>query len=924
MSWWRQVSAQLAKKAAAATTKEEPHKPRFVAGAIGPTSRTLSVSPSVEDCSFRNVTWDELVEAYVEQIRGLVDGGVDILMIETVFDTQNCKAAIYAVDEYFERTGKTRLPVMISATIVDNSGRTLSGQTIEAFYVSVQHAKPLTVGINCALGAGNMKPFYQKLSDLNPGWCHVYPNAGLPNAMGGYDEDPEMFAKNMLDYAQDGILNFVGGCCGTFASHIAKLCETVKDCKPRALPDLPKFPHMQLSGLEPLFLRPEDGFQLVGERCNLMGSAKFKKLVDNNKWDEAMEVCVAQCEKSADILDFNFDTDLIDGKTAMGRFMRMCITEPGVAKLPFMIDSSKWNVVVEGLKWVQGKSIVNSISLKPGEEEFLRQAKLCQRYGAAVVIMAFDEQGQAATFEDKIRICTRSYKLLRTKLNFNPQDIIFDCNVLTIATGLPEHNSYAIDFINAVAEIKRTCPCVSFSGGLSNLSFSFRGLNALRDAMHTVFLYHAVPKGLNMSIVNPGALPRYSDIDPHLRKLAEEVILNKSEDGKHVERFLEFAELVKNPPKGAGAPGGAAGAGGNSGKDAWRSGTYIERLHHGLIHGIDKFIDGDVEEARADLEVPLKVIEGPLMQGMGIIGDLFGAGKMFLPQVIKSARVMKKAVGYLTPFMEEEKRAAALENGEDPDQPKYNGVVLMATVKGDVHDIGKNIVGVVLGCNNYKVVDMGVMVPCDKILEKAIEEKVDVIGLSGLITPSLDEMVNVAEQMAKRGMKMPLLIGGATTSKRHTAVKITPKYEHGVIHVLDASRSCTVVSSLLNAEEKVEYLNDINEEYTEIRDEYYKTLIDKKWLSLEKARDMAFKIDFAKCPPPAAPKYVGNLCMEDYPIKEIIQYIDWSPFFQVYQLRGKFPNRDYPRIFNDERVGGEAKKLFDEAKAMLKEIVDNK
>merc|ERR1719421_2323892 len=470
MSWWRQVSAQLAKKAAAATTKEEPHKPRFVAGAIGPTSRTLSVSPSVEDCSFRNVTWDELVEAYVEQIRGLVDGGVDILMIETVFDTQNCKAAIYAVDEYFERTGKTRLPVMISATIVDNSGRTLSGQTIEAFFVSVQHAKPLTVGINCALGAGQMKKFYKMLSDLNPGWCHVYPNAGLPNAMGGYDEDPEMFAKNMLDYAQDGILNFVGGCCGTFASHIAKLCEKLKDCKPRALPELPKYPHMQLSGLEPLFLRKEDGFQLVGERCNLMGSAKFKKLVDTNKWDEAMEVCIAQCGKSADILDFNFDSDLIDGQTAMGRFMRMCVTEPTVAKLPFMIDSSKWPVIEEGLKWVQGKSIVNSISLKVGEEEFLRQAKLCQRYGAAVVVMAFDEQGQAATFEDKVRICTRSYNLMRSKLDFNPQDIIFDCNVLTIATGLPEHNSYGIDFINAVAEIKRTCPCVSFSGGLSNLS----------------------------------------------------------------------------------------------------------------------------------------------------------------------------------------------------------------------------------------------------------------------------------------------------------------------------------------------------------------------------------------------------------------------------------------------------------------------
>merc|ERR1719443_1050164 len=539
--------------------------------------------------------------------------------------------------------------------------------------------------------------------------------------MGGYDEDPEIFSENILDYAKDGLLNFVGGCCGTFPSHIAAVAKKVKDCPTRKLPELPQYPTMQLSGLEPCFITEESGFQLIGERCNLMGSAKFKKLVDAYKWDEAMEICVAQCEKQADILDFNFDSDLIDGKSAMGKFMRLCVTEPSVARLPFMLDSSKWEVVEEGLKTVQGKCIVNSISLKPGEEEFLRHAKLVQRYGAAVVIMAFDEQGQAATYEDKVRICQRSYNLMRSKLNFNPQDIIFDCNVLTIATGLPEHNSYAADFINAVAEIKRTCPCVSFSGGLSNLSFSFRGLNSLRDAMHSIFLYHAVPKGLNMSIVNPGSLPRYSDIDANTRKLCEEVILNKSADGNHVERFLAFAEKVKNPPKGTAGAQEEAGAKG----EAWRSGTYIERLHHGLIHGIDKFIDGDVEEARADLKVPLSVIEGPLMGGMGIIGDLFGAGKMFLPQVIKSARVMKKAVAYLTPFMEEEKRAAALASGMDPDQPKWNGVVLMATVKGDVHDIGKNIVGVVLGCNNFKVIDMGVMCPCDKILERAEQEKVD-------------------------------------------------------------------------------------------------------------------------------------------------------------------------------------------------------
>jgi len=906
--------AELAKQAAAEVTKTEPHKPRFVAGAVGPTSRTLSVSPSVEDPSYRNVTWDELVESYKQQISGLVDGGIDLIMIETVFDTQNCKAAIFAVDQYFLETGKERLPVMLSATIVDNSGRTLSGQTVEAFYVSVKHANAFTVGINCALGAAQMKGFYNALANLNQSWCHVYPNAGLPNAMGGYDEDPEIFSDNILDYAKDGILNFVGGCCGTFPSHIAAVVNKVKGCPVRKLPELPKYPSMQLSGLEPCFVTKEAGFQWVGERCNLMGSAKFKKLVDAYKWDEAMEVCLAQCEKKADILDFNFDSDLIDGQSAMGKFMRLCVTEPNVAKLPFMIDSSKWAVVEDGLKCVQGKCIVNSISLKPGEEEFLRHAKLCMRYGAAVVVMAFDEQGQAATFEDKVRICQRSYTLLRKKLDFPPEDIIFDCNVLTIATGLPEHNSYGLDFINAVAEIKRTCPCVSFSGGLSNLSFSFRGLNSLRDAMHSIFLYHAVPAGLNMSIVNPGGLPRYTDIDPNTRKLAEEVILNKSADGKHVERFLEFAENVRKPAPAAGA--GAAGAA--VAKDAWRNGTYTERLHHGLINGIDKFIDGDVEEARADLKVPLHVIEGPLMQGMGIIGDLFGAGKMFLPQVIKSARVMKKAVAYLTPFMEEEKRAAALAAGEDPDQPKWNGVVLMATVKGDVHDIGKNIVGVVLGCNNFKVVDMGVMVPCEKILERAIEEKVDVIGLSGLITPSLDEMVYVAEQMKARGMKLPLMVGGATTSKRHTAVKLCTKYDHGVIHVLDASRSCTVVSALLSAEKKT-YLEDIAEEYSEIRDEYYATLIDKKWKTLAQAQAKKPEIDFSKIPP--KPKFIGNLCVKDVDINEIIEYIDWTPFFQVYQLRGKYPNRDYPAIFKDDRVGEEAKKLFEEAKEMLGMIV---
>jgi len=796
---------------------------------------------------------------------------------------------------------------------VDNSGRTLSGQTIEAFYISVKHAKAFTVGINCALGAAQMKHFYKQLSDMNEGWCHVYPNAGLPNAMGGYDEDPETFANNLYDYAKDGLLNFVGGCCGTFPSHIAAVMKKVESCPPRKLVEQPKYPYMQLSGLEPALIKPEDGFQWVGERCNLMGSAKFKKLVDAYKWDEAMEVCLQQVEKKADILDFNFDSDLIDGQSAMGKFMRLCVTEPNVARLPFMIDSSKWNVIEEGLKCVQGKCIVNSISLKGGEDEFLRQARLCKRYGAAVVVMAFDEKGQAATLEDKVSMCQRSYKLLRTKVDFPPEDIIFDCNVLTIATGLPEHNNYALDFIKAVAEIKRTCPCVSFSGGLSNLSFSFRGLNSVRDAMHAVFLYHAIPAGLNMSIVNPGGLPRYEDIDERTRALCEEVILNKSKDGKHVDRFLDFAENAKNPPKAASAAPEA--------KDAWRNGNFTEKLQHALINGIDKFIVADTEEARQALPTPLNVIEQPLMGGMAIIGDLFGAGKMFLPQVIKSARVMKKAVAHLIPFMEEEKRAAAILAGEDPDTPKWNGTVLMATVKGDVHDIGKNIVGVVLGCNNYNVIDMGVMVPCEKILEKAEECKPDVIGLSGLITPSLDEMVYVAEMMQKKGWKTPLMIGGATTSKRHTAVKVQPKYSHGVIHVLDASRSCTVVSALKGLE-KDGYLADINEEYKEIREEYYATLIDKKWKTTKQAKEKKPILDWSRVPP--TPKFVGSQFIENHPIEEIVEYIDWTPFFQVYQLRGKYPNRDYPAIFNDARVGPEAKKLFDEAKEMLAWIVKEK
>eukprot|EP00398_MALV-I-01_sp_L67-1_P000538 gene538-38_t len=773
------AAAKLAKEACAQVTKENPNKPRFVAGAIGPTSRTLSVSPSVEDPSYRNVTWDELVEGYMQQIKGLVEGGVDILMIETIFDTQNAKAAIYAVDEFFETTGKERLPLMISGTITDASGRTLSGQTIEAFLISISHARPMTVGVNCALGAMQMKPFYKKLCEHHPGWVHVYPNAGLPNAMGGYDETPHDFADHQHDYAESGMLNIVGGCCGTFPTHINQVFDTVSIMAPRPLPNVTeKDKFMKLSGLEPAYFNSEHGFVHVGERCNLMGSMKFKKLIEGNQFDEALVICRAQAGSCADVLDFNFDSDLINGQQAMGKFLRLCVTEPDIARLPFMIDSSKWNVVEEGLKTVQGKCIVNSISLKVGEELFLEQAKTCLRYGAAVVVMAFDEQGQAATLADKIRICERSYRLLREQLDFPPEDVIFDCNVLTIATGLSEHDNYAIDFIKAVELLKRTCPYASFSGGLSNLSFSFRGLTSLRDVMHSVLLYHAIPLGLNMAIVNPGSLPVYDDLDKKVRTLVEEVIFNKSSDGNHVERMLKFAEKVreaksKKPDQK------------ESGKkqEAWRDDSVANRLAHGLVKGIDTYIIEDTEEARTQFDRPLHVIEGPLMSGMGIVGDLFGSGKMFLPQVIKSARVMKKAVAHLIPFMQEEKRLAALASGSDPDQPSWNGTVVLATVKGDVHDIGKNIVGVVLGCNNYDVIDLGVMVPCETILETAAKENADIIGLSGLITPSLDEMVQVANEMTVRGITTPLLVGGATTSKRHAAVKIAPKNGHAV-HVL--------------------------------------------------------------------------------------------------------------------------------------------
>merc|ERR1719159_609293 len=904
-------AAKLAKAACARVTKKDMTIPRFTCGAIGPTSKTLSVSPSVEDPSFRATTFDELKDAYKEQVKGLIDGGSDIILVETIFDSMNSKAAVFAFHEYFEEEKKEPVPLMISVTITDNSGRNLSGQTVEAFYTSIKHAKPFSVGINCALGATVMLPFYDALHRVNETWCSIYPNAGLPNAFGGYDETPEIISKNMEPYAERQNLNIVGGCCGTFPSHIAAVKKALGNATPRVPPVLE--PKLRLSGLEP-FEQINGNFTNIGERCNLLGSRKFKRLIEQNKWDDALEIAREQVENGAQILDFNFDTDLLDGVSAMGKFMRLCVTDPLISKVPFMIDSSKWDVIEEGLKWVQGKCIVNSTSLKNGEERFLKEAKCCMKYGAALVVMAFDEEGQAVTREDKVRICTRAYKLLKG-IGFNMYDVIYDVNVLTIATGLPEHNGYGLDFIKAVEIIHKECPEVSFSGGLSNLSFSFRGLDELREAMHSVFLYLAIPKGLNMSIVNAGQLPVYTDIEPELRELCTEVILNESPNNDHVERILAVAEKMKEEKDAKkGQP--------KKEEDVaeWRKLPLQERITHALVKGIDKFIIDDVKEIHeAGTLIPLEIIEGPLMTGMNVVGDLFGAGKMFLPQVIKSARVMKKAVGYLTPFMEEEKRAKILAEGGDPAQPQYAGTMVLATVKGDVHDIGKNIVGVVLGCNNFRVVDLGVMVPWHKILEAARAENADVIGLSGLITPSLDEMVFCATELAATELKhVPLLVGGATTSKRHAAVKLAPQNKCA-LHVLDASRAVPVVQSLMK--ERETFLEDIEEEYDELREEYYAGLLDKKWFTIAKARENKLQIDFKNKPPPV-PLTTGNIALRKYDLKEIRKYIDWGPFFVVYNLRGKYPNKGYPKIFNDETCGAMAKQVYDEANAMMDKLIE--
>eukprot|EP01137_Pigoraptor_chileana_P011610 Opistho-2@62742 len=883
----------------------------YVAGAIGPTNRTLSISPSVEKPDYRNVTWDELVVAYKEQAAGLLAGGADVLLVETIFDTLNAKAALFALDLLFEEMG-SRVPLFISGTIVDKSGRTLSGQTGEAFVISVSHARPIAIGLNCALGAAEMRPFIEAIGKATDAFIICYPNAGLPNTFGGYDESPEMFGESMREFARDGLVNLIGGCCGTTPKHIAAIVKAVEKITPRVPPEHVAPNSMRLSGLEPFIISSVTNFVNIGERCNVAGSRRFAKLIVNGDYEEALTVAKQQVELGAQVLDLNFDEGMLDSKFAMTKFVNLIASEPEIARVPLCIDSSNFAVIEAGLKCAQGRCIVNSISLKEGEKDFIAKAKLIRRYGAAVIAMAFDEEGQAADEDRKVEICAREFKILTEIVGFNPSDVIFDPNILTIATGMEEHSGYGVAFINATRRIKEACPGCRISGGVSNLSFSFRGMETIREAMHSVFLYHAIKAGLDMGIVNAGNLPVYDDIPADLLRLCEDAILNR--DSQSTEKLLEYAQTH------------AKGAKKEEETEEWRKGDVESRLVHALVKGIEKYVVLDVEEARLNTALfvrPLHIIEGPLMKGMNVVGDLFGAGKMFLPQVIKSARVMKKAVAHLIPHMEKEREEALAKNPNLAPESRYAGTVIMATVKGDVHDIGKNIVGVVLGCNNYRVIDLGVMCPCEKILEAAVAEKADVIGLSGLITPSLEEMIYVAKEMERKGLSFPLLIGGATTSKTHTAVKIAPRYTKPVVHVLDASRSVVVVSSLLDNKVNTEFHDNVKDEYEEIRSEHYDSLKDRKFLSLEKARTKKARIDFASFVP-VKPTFLGTRVFKDFDLNRLVTYIDWKPFFEVWQLRGKYPNRGYPKIFNDKTVGAEAKKVFDEANDLLRQIIKDK
>ncbi len=879
------MSAKIAKEAAKKFSSKE--KPRFVAGAIGPTNRTASISPDVEDPSFRSITFDQLRISYKEQILALINGGIDLILIETVFDTLNCKAALYAAEEAFELL-KIRLPIMVSGTITDESGRTLSGQTTEAFLNSISHIPLLSVGFNCALGAKAMIPYIKELSDKAPFFVSAYPNAGLPNEMGEYDEGPSQMASYIDDFLSRKIVNIIGGCCGTGPEHIKIFSKVAQAHNPRLVPGIKD--EMRLSGLEPLTINNSLNFVNIGERTNVTGSLKFRKLIKENKFEDALQVALNQVEGGAQIIDINMDDGMIDGKESISKFLNLVASDPDISRVPIMIDSSKWEIIEEGLKHVQGKGIVNSISLKEGEEIFIKQAKEVMRYGAALVVMAFDENGQAVNYEDKIRICKRAYEILTQKVGFPSQDIIFDPNILTVATGIEEHNNYAVDFFKATKWIKENLPNAKVSGGVSNVSFSFRGNNIIREAMHSAFLFHAIKNGLDMGIVNAGMIEVYEEIPKNILKAVEDVLLNK--DSNATERLLSVAEKVSGKSK-------------ERKEDLeWRKRNTNERLSYSLVKGVISYLEEDVEEARKKFKKPIEVIEGPLMDGMNIVGDLFGSGKMFLPQVVKSARVMKKAVSILTPYIEKSKG-----------KKSTAGKVLLATVKGDVHDIGKNIVSVVLGCNNYEIIDLGVMVPCDKILDEAVKNKVDVIGLSGLITPSLDEMVYVAKEMQNRNMKIPLVIGGATTSKVHTAVKINHHYESPVIHILDASKSVGVISSLFS-KEKVEFCNELDSDYQKIKKNYLERKNQKKFISLDEARANKLKTNWKEYNIPV-PNFTGVKVFK-IKIEDIINYIDWTPFFYTWEMKQK-----YPQIFEDEKYGVQAQKLFNDANEMLKKIIDN-
>ena len=885
------TSAEIACSITNFFTSQNPDKPRFVCGAIGPTNKTASMSPDVSSPGFRNVDFDELKETYIEQVNGLIDGGVNLLLIETVFDTLNCKAALFAVETVLEEK-KISMPLMVSGTITDASGRLLSGQTVEAFWHSIRHVDLLAVGLNCALGAEQIRPYVDEFSKIADTNVLVYPNAGLPNEFGGYDEDPHDMAIFLDEFASSGLVNIIGGCCGTGPEHIQEFNKSVKNKTPREIPI--GLPLTKLSGLESVIIRPDSNFINIGERTNVTGSSKFRKLIKEDLYDEALSVALDQVQNGAQIIDVNMDEGLIDGEKAMVKFLRLIAAEPDISRVPIMIDSSKWTVIEAGLKNIQGKGIVNSISLKEGEDQFIKQGNLVRKYGAAVIVMAFDEQGQADTFERKVQICERAYKILTEIVGLSAEDIIFDPNIFAVATGIEEHNEYGKAFLDAARVIKEKMPHTHISGGISNLSFSFRGNNGIREAMHSCFLFHALKNGMDMGIVNPGQLTFYDDIDIELKNTIEDVLFNR--DPKATDNLVKLAENFKGTKRDKKVD------------DEWRSLPITERLSYALVEGIDQYIVEDTEIARSTLDMPIDVIEGPLMNGMNKVGDLFGAGKMFLPQVVKSARVMKKSVAYLIPFIEDEKQEKGLRDVS-------NGTIVMATVKGDVHDIGKNIVGVVLGCNGYNIIDLGVMVSADKIINSVIDSKADILGLSGLITPSLDEMVYVASEMKRRGVKVPLLIGGATTSKKHTAVKIEEKYPLNVFHVIDASRCVGVVAKLLKPSQRKLFVEETKKEYRSIRNVFFENQKNLNFLSLEKARLNKPQLDDN----PSLPTKFGVHCFDPIPLESLIEYIDWAPFFHAWEFRGS-----YPKILEDKIKGPEARKLFKDAQAMLEMIVKEK